>query len=253
MKGKDRCKILKEIRRKIAEQNDIEFIVSECKHKGDCKGTCPKCEAELRYLERELARRQRLGKTIAVSSIALTLAVTAPSCAYPGDEIIPPAVDRIPAASKTESIDVEFDGEMGDIITTEPLFGETEPVMGEEVPPDTTEVVSEELTSNWTEIMGDMVMKLPPIEDFVRMSHEELDEAGVHFVLRDDYKLNWADSFVGYSPDRLRAVFRNDTIGDVYLVVDFEVEGKYMGHTVINGDDYRKEPIVVPDDTTPAF
>lgn len=194
MKGKDRCKILKEIRRKIAEQNDIEFIVSECKHKGDCKGTCPKCESELRYLERELARRQRLGKTIAVSGIALTLAMAAPSCAYPDDGIIPPAVDRIPGASKTENFDVKGQ--------TELVEGEIEPVMGEEVPLCTTEVVSEELTSNWAEIMGEMVRKLPPIEDFVRMSHEELDEAGVYFVLRDDYELNWADSFVGIQPRR---------------------------------------------------
>ena len=55
MRGKEKCKALKEIRRQIAEKNDIEFVVSECKHQGDCKGTCPKCEAEVRYLERELA------------------------------------------------------------------------------------------------------------------------------------------------------------------------------------------------------
>ena len=36
MKGKKRGKILKEIRRQIAENNDIEFITSECKHQGDC-------------------------------------------------------------------------------------------------------------------------------------------------------------------------------------------------------------------------
>lgn len=239
MKGKDRCKILKEIRRKIAEQNDIEFIVSECKHKGDCKGTCPKCESELRYLERELARRQRLGKTIAVSGIALTLAMAAPSCAYPGDEIVPPAVDKIPAASKTENFDVKGQ--------TELVTGEIEPVMGEEVPPDTTEVGSEELTSDWAEIMGEMVMKLPAIEDFVRMSHEELDEAGAFFVSRDEYRLNWADCFVGYSPDGLRAVFKSDAIGDAYLVVDFDRDGKYVRHTVVKGDDYRKAPVA------PAF
>jgi len=239
MKGKDRCKILKEIRRKIAEQNDIEFIVSECKHKGDCKGTCPKCESELRYLERELARRQRLGKTIAVSGIALTLAMAAPSCAYPDDGIIPPAVDRIPGASKIENFDVKGQ--------TELVTGEIEPLMGDMVPPDTTKVGSEELTSDWAEIMGEMVMKLPAIEDFVRMSHEELDEAGAFFVSRDEYRLNWADCFVGYSPDGLRAVFKSDAIGDAYLVVDFDRDGKYVRHTVVKGDDYRKAPVA------PAF
>lgn len=47
-KGKRTCKILKEIRRQIAEANDIEYVVEECQYKGDCLGTCPKCEAEVR-------------------------------------------------------------------------------------------------------------------------------------------------------------------------------------------------------------
>ena len=45
-RGKQTCKILKEIRRQIAEANDIEFITSECQYQGDCLGTCPKCEAK---------------------------------------------------------------------------------------------------------------------------------------------------------------------------------------------------------------
>ena len=53
-RGKQTCKILKEIRRQIAEANGIEFATSECRYKGDCLGTCPKCEAEVRYLEQQL-------------------------------------------------------------------------------------------------------------------------------------------------------------------------------------------------------
>ena len=80
MKGKQRCKILKEIRQKIADANDIEYITSECQHKGDCLGTCPKCEAELRYLERELEKRQRLGKTVAVAGLTAILAASTVGC-----------------------------------------------------------------------------------------------------------------------------------------------------------------------------
>lgn len=69
MRGKEKCKALKEIRKKIAESNDIEYAVTECSHQGDCKGTCPKCEAELRYLERELERRVKLGKTAVVAGL----------------------------------------------------------------------------------------------------------------------------------------------------------------------------------------
>ena len=50
MKGKNKCKILKEIRQKIADENDIPYVTRECTYRGDCKGTCPKCEAELLYL-----------------------------------------------------------------------------------------------------------------------------------------------------------------------------------------------------------
>lgn len=80
MKGKQRCKILKEIRQRIADANDIEYITSECQHKGDCLGTCPRCEAELRYLERELETRRRLGKTVVVAGLAAVIATTAVGC-----------------------------------------------------------------------------------------------------------------------------------------------------------------------------
>lgn len=70
MNGKAKCKILKEIRRKIAEENDIEWVVSECGHKGNCKGTCPKCESEVRKLERELSLRRRIGKAVAITGVS---------------------------------------------------------------------------------------------------------------------------------------------------------------------------------------
>ena len=79
-KGKRTCKILKEIRAQIAAENDIAFVTSECKHQGDCAGTCPKCEAEVRYLERELEKRQKLGRTIAVAGLAVALTTSTVGC-----------------------------------------------------------------------------------------------------------------------------------------------------------------------------
>ena len=70
MNGKDKCRILKDIRRQIAEQNDIEWVVSECQHKGKCKGTCPKCESEVRQLEQALAKRRRIGKAVMVAGVS---------------------------------------------------------------------------------------------------------------------------------------------------------------------------------------
>ena len=75
-KGKRTCKILKEIRAQIAAENDIFYVTSECQHKGDCAGTCPKCEAEVRYLEKELEKRAKLGKAVTVAGLAATITAT---------------------------------------------------------------------------------------------------------------------------------------------------------------------------------
>ena len=60
--GKNICKQLKEVRKRIAEENDIPLEIEECTYKGECRGTCPRCEAEVRYLENALADRLRIGK-----------------------------------------------------------------------------------------------------------------------------------------------------------------------------------------------
>lgn len=82
MKGKERCKILKEIRQAIAQENDIAFVTSECKHKGDCLGTCPACEAEVRYLERELEKLQKLGKAVAIAGLTAAITVSSTGCDF---------------------------------------------------------------------------------------------------------------------------------------------------------------------------
>lgn len=80
MKGKEKCKILKEIRAQIAAANEIAWVTEECPHKGECRGTCPKCEAEVRKLERELERRRALGKTVAVVGLSAGLIATTTAC-----------------------------------------------------------------------------------------------------------------------------------------------------------------------------
>lgn len=72
-RGKQTCKILKEIRRQIAEANGIKFITSECRYKGDCRGTCPKCEAEVLWLESQLKTRAMAGKAVALAGISASL------------------------------------------------------------------------------------------------------------------------------------------------------------------------------------
>ena len=59
MNGKVTCEALKKVRKQIADANGIPYEPVVCNHKGDCRGTCPACEAEMRYIERELAVRKR--------------------------------------------------------------------------------------------------------------------------------------------------------------------------------------------------
>ena len=65
-RGKRICKILKELRKRIADANEIPYKIEECPHKGDCPGTCPKCEAEVRYLREALGKREQLGQPVGI-------------------------------------------------------------------------------------------------------------------------------------------------------------------------------------------
>ncbi len=112
MNGKSKCKILKDIRKKIAEENDIDYVTSECKYQGECSGTCPKCEAELHYLEEELAKRKNLGKTVAVAGIAAALVVGSAGCTLtiPNQTAgAPPVPDT---TYETQPFEDELDGEI---------------------------------------------------------------------------------------------------------------------------------------------
>ena len=119
MNGKSKCKVLKDIRKKIAEANDIAYVTSDCKYQGECSGTCPKCEAEVRYLEEELAKRKNLGKIVAVAGIAATLVVASAGC----DLTIPNQTAGAPLPQETTSQTAE----------TQPTTTEYEELMGEPV------------------------------------------------------------------------------------------------------------------------
>lgn len=73
VKGKSTCKTLKAIRRQIAEANDIKYEPRECHYDGPCLGTCPACEAEVRYLEQQLGLRRQLGRAVSVIGVSAGL------------------------------------------------------------------------------------------------------------------------------------------------------------------------------------
>ena len=75
--GKDICNELKAVRQSIAKENGIPFETEECTYQGECHGTCPRCEAELRQLESALAGRLSMGKVATVAGLMLSLAAGA--------------------------------------------------------------------------------------------------------------------------------------------------------------------------------
>lgn len=108
MAGKEKCRMLRDIRRQIAECNDIELITKECTYQGTCRGTCPKCEQEVRYLEEQLAMRRSAGMRIALAGVSIGAMLALSGCSA-----IDRAIDALPnrAANTPEPI-VVLDGEV---------------------------------------------------------------------------------------------------------------------------------------------
>ena len=122
MSGKKKCRLLREIRQRIAEENDIPLVTEECRYKGDCRGTCPKCESELRYLEQQLEKRRALGKKVTVSALALGMAASIGGCR----QILSPKLEG----------DVPYAEPETEIVSTEGIIAapDTEPSTDETVP-----------------------------------------------------------------------------------------------------------------------
>ncbi len=71
--GRKTCDQLRAIRKKIAEENGIDFVPAECHHTGPCEGSCPVCDAEVRYLDDHLRKLEQAGKKIHINGIAKDL------------------------------------------------------------------------------------------------------------------------------------------------------------------------------------
>ena len=159
--GKEKCRILKQIRAEIAKQNDIAWVVEECSHKGNCRGTCPKCEAEVRQLERALERRAALGKTVAVVGISAGLSLSVTGCLdifQPTAGVPQPETGEAVAWEETTETSTLIPPGAAEEIHTEISEGEFIPIPGDEALPETeteTEQDTEQDTEEW--LMGEPV------------------------------------------------------------------------------------------------
>lgn len=107
--GRKVCNELKAIRKSIADANGIEYAPNECNHKGECAGTCPACEAEVKYLEKQLSLREMLGKAVVVAGLSIGVASCTGSS---GDRVrgkmepttgVVPAIERVDTPSGNDS------------------------------------------------------------------------------------------------------------------------------------------------------
>lgn len=118
-RGKTICGVLKDIRKQVADANEIKYEPKECHHQGECRGTCPACEAEVRYIEQQLNIRRQLGKAVAIVGISAGLSALA-SCGVesPASEKAHPAAFEFLRAGQTPKLTVSRD--------TSALFGVVE-------------------------------------------------------------------------------------------------------------------------------
>ena len=161
VKGRSTCKLLKDIRQQIADANGISYQPKECHHKGDCAGTCPACEEEIRYLERELKARKGNGFGMKVAGIAAGICATVMPMTAAAQAVKPDSTANRPVhtAKKAPVKVVELsDSCASPVVVRGMVIGsdDKEPVIGASVVIDGTNkgVV--------TNVDGLFVLKLPP-------------------------------------------------------------------------------------------
>ena len=110
MKGKQICSYLKSVRREVAAANGIDWEIPECTFEGECPGTCPRCESEVRQLESELSRRKSLSQRVAIIGVAAGLALSGMSVA---------SAQTVDTEDSTQYEDMV--GEIDDFVSTQQL------------------------------------------------------------------------------------------------------------------------------------
>ena len=159
--GKEVCLILKGIRQKIADANGISYQPKECHHKGDCTGTCPVCEEEIRYLEGELKARKGNGFGMKVAGIAAGICTTVMPMTAAAQGVKPDSTANPPVQTTKKApikvVDLS-DGCASPVIVRGMVIDaeDKEPVIGASVVIDGTN------KGVATNVDGQFALKLPP-------------------------------------------------------------------------------------------
>ena len=160
-KGKSTCKLLKDIRQQIADANGISYQPKECHYEGDCAGTCPACEEEIRYLERELKARKGNGFGMKVAGIAAGICATVMPMTAAAQAVKSDSTANRPVhtAKKGDVKVVDLsDGCASPVVVRGMVIGgdDKEPLIGASIVIDGTK------KGDVTNIDGQFALKLPP-------------------------------------------------------------------------------------------
>ena len=137
-KGREICKVLKNVRQKIANENGISYHPEECHHKGECAGTCPACEEEIRFLERELKVRKGNGFGMRVAGIAAGICATVMPVTVAAQNVSPDSASK-PSIHTTKNDSVKVvdcsDGNAAAVLVRGMVIGsdDKEPLIGASV------------------------------------------------------------------------------------------------------------------------
>jgi hypothetical protein len=160
--GKNKCDYLKKIRENIAKHYGIPFQTKECGFEGECKGTCPKCEQEVRYLEMELLKKGVLKKSLTLACALPVMASAVGSAEAPLKGMMAPAVEATDFAPLEKKVvrqnlspaSLQHQGEEGEIPPPPP------PDIAPPLPDDLVDT-----EEGIIEIEGDIAPPPPPIPD----------------------------------------------------------------------------------------
>ena len=227
-KGKRTCEVLKDVRRCVARENGIPLREHKCTFEGECRGTCPYCEAEVRYLERELQRRLSLGKAVTVAGIAVSSIMMGgchnPRQNAPEEYPASPATEEAPAPQEAEESEIPAPGqsdtyEMTDIVNE----------------PDKTETPAPKCASKSAgNDTDDILFGVVDVIDVDDIDVDDVDETEGIIVdpdfFADTPKYEWYPHVVGtpaqYLKERLTAVPASLRNPSAYIVLIIDDNGE---------------------------
>ena len=107
-KSKITCETLKDVRKQVADANGIVYTPAKCDFEGVCAGTCPACEQEREYIEKQISLKRKAGEIVKIAGLVAGLTTLAPLATVAQEMNAPEPTEQISLLS--EEYFFEFGG-----------------------------------------------------------------------------------------------------------------------------------------------